>query len=561
MKGMDFKQTFFIWLLLLFLLLYNLGNFGLIETTDARYAEISKEMFIQRDYLIPHLNGIKHFHKPPLIYWITAGSFRIFGINEFAARFPLAIEGLLLCIITYWIGRERWGQMSGWLSAICLFSSEMFLASTKGLNLDLLLTIFITPGLWLVWKWFTTGKTMYLYLAVISIGISTLIKGPVGAVLIAVITLAFLITTRISLPKVKLLTLLNLIVIFSIIAFPWYIIICSSNQALFSYFIKEQLLSRLTGGGLGHKFPIYYLILMFLAGFSPWVIYLPEQIKNFLKSFCFNIKRFQTENLQKNNENHSFYLFLLIWAFVPIVVFSLPATKLPYYILPAMPAFSLLAGKGWMEWLKGNTFTRYIKIATFLLALLIFTLGLILLLQGKTLIKEVRWDDIKFMIEGIGVFLIFLSALLIVGLLKKKLFIIWLSLSLLFPILFFIIQTNPGPLLINSYKNFALEIKNQLKPETKIVCYHCFLASLPFYLNREITIVDFPQALDTRFETGNKYKQYIISSSEFFKLWDKFSNNIFCILPTTELNQFKHFKILKTQGHYTLIKKEKNRRF
>ena len=77
-----------------FMLFFGLGNRALNEPDEARYAEVPREMVETGDYLSPRLNGLLFLDKPPLMYWVTAGSFRLFGVNEFAARVPLALCAL-----------------------------------------------------------------------------------------------------------------------------------------------------------------------------------------------------------------------------------------------------------------------------------------------------------------------------------------------------------------------------------------------------------------------------------------------------------------------------------
>ena len=74
---------------------FHLGAFGFWEPDEARYGEIAREMLALRDYIVPHLNYVAYVEKPPLLYWVTAVSFRIFGINEFAARLIPAISAML----------------------------------------------------------------------------------------------------------------------------------------------------------------------------------------------------------------------------------------------------------------------------------------------------------------------------------------------------------------------------------------------------------------------------------------------------------------------------------
>src|SRR6266540_4227097 len=97
-----------------------LGSAPLIEPDEARYAEIAREMLERGDFITPHLNYVKYFEKPPLHYWLTALSFTVFGQNEFAARLPSALAGLLGVLWIYHVGRKVFGPGKGLLGALTL---------------------------------------------------------------------------------------------------------------------------------------------------------------------------------------------------------------------------------------------------------------------------------------------------------------------------------------------------------------------------------------------------------------------------------------------------------
>ena len=105
-----------------------LGRLPLIETDEARYMEIPREMIERGDFITPTLNYVKYFEKPPLHYWLNALSIKIFGETEFAARFGGALWGVLGILLVYHIGRKLFGRRQAILSALVLcrfFDSEM----------------------------------------------------------------------------------------------------------------------------------------------------------------------------------------------------------------------------------------------------------------------------------------------------------------------------------------------------------------------------------------------------------------------------------------------------
>ena len=92
---------------------FHLGAYGFWEPDEARYAEIAREMLAMRDFIVPHLNYVTYVEKPPLLYWLTALSFRVFGINEFAARFfPATVRDACECSRLHLLRDARDGTAS-----------------------------------------------------------------------------------------------------------------------------------------------------------------------------------------------------------------------------------------------------------------------------------------------------------------------------------------------------------------------------------------------------------------------------------------------------------------
>ena len=135
--------------------LAGLGSYGLVERSDARYAEIAREMWSSGDYLVPTLLGIKHFHKPPLIYWLTVPGYALFGQNEWGARLFLAVAGLLLAGAVHRFARRRLPAAASW-SVLMLAATPAVLGGSRILTTDLLLALCLTAAL-LSWYDFRSG--------------------------------------------------------------------------------------------------------------------------------------------------------------------------------------------------------------------------------------------------------------------------------------------------------------------------------------------------------------------------------------------------------------------
>ncbi|MGA9324590.1 MAG: glycosyltransferase family 39 protein, partial [Salegentibacter sp.] len=146
------KNKFYLILLVIFVvLLAGSGSWGLTESSEARYAEIAREMVKTGDYLHPGLLGIHHYHKPPVTYQITALGYQIFGFNEFGARFFLAVALVLQIFFVFKIGLLLFKEEKvAFASALIYFTFPVALIAARNLTTDAFLTTFI---LWALFYW------------------------------------------------------------------------------------------------------------------------------------------------------------------------------------------------------------------------------------------------------------------------------------------------------------------------------------------------------------------------------------------------------------------------
>lgn len=290
------------------------GLRGLCEPDEGRYAEISREMVEGGDWFVPRLNYIKHLHKPPLVYWVTAVSFSCFGENEFTARLPVALIGILGLIITYLLAVKITGsKKTGLFSGLILATIMQYFTWTQVLSSDLVFSFFILLAIYGFWN--------RNYLFYIGMALAFMVKGPVAVIVPILIIVIYLLFTR-EWSFFKKNQVIKGILLFLLIVSPWFIYICINNPGLAKYFILHQSLERLfseTHGRGGN--PLYFVPIVLLGGL-PWIVFLPWAVK------------------VKDKTN----TFLLIWLIVPVIFFSFSRSKLPGYILPIYPAMAIIIG-------------------------------------------------------------------------------------------------------------------------------------------------------------------------------------------------------------------------
>jgi 4-amino-4-deoxy-L-arabinose transferase-like glycosyltransferase len=173
-----------------------LGGRSLFDPDEGRYAEIPREMLVNHDWVIPHLNGLVYLEKPPLQYWLTTLSFRCFGATEFAARLCTGLAGFLCLVIVFFLGRRLWGVEAGCKAVLLTAASTLFVLLGHQLTLDMLLNFCLLGflacflmaqveyenrrrrALWMLGCWAATG-------------FAVLTKGLIGAVAPAMMSVAY----------------------------------------------------------------------------------------------------------------------------------------------------------------------------------------------------------------------------------------------------------------------------------------------------------------------------------------------------------------------------------
>jgi 4-amino-4-deoxy-L-arabinose transferase-like glycosyltransferase len=129
------------------LFFHKLGGIGLLGPDEPRYAGVAREMYLTGDYITPRLYGVPWFEKPVLMYWMAAIGYKLFGLNEWGARFPSALSATMCVFLVYWCGRRFWSRSVGFLSALIMASSIGFFAFARAASMDMPLTACLTMAL------------------------------------------------------------------------------------------------------------------------------------------------------------------------------------------------------------------------------------------------------------------------------------------------------------------------------------------------------------------------------------------------------------------------------
>lgn len=326
------KVLFFVIAVAIAVSFFRLGRATLFDVDEAVFAQATSEMVQSGDWITPTYNGVNRYDKPILLYWLMAASYGLFGVNEFGARFPSAAAAVLLALSVFLFVRRLTDPVRAAYASLSAVLTIYFLVYSHAAITDMVLTLFITLSLFFFylsvqgeggWRHRAFVYGFYFFSA-----LAFLTKGLIGIVFpFGVAALYMLVAAGPG--GVRRVFSLKGAILFLAVSAPWYIAEYSANGMEFieQFFVKHHF-RRYLGVISGHRGPLYYYIPVLLVGLFPWVAFLPAGIRNALRR-------------RKGPE-----VFAFVWFCVVVAFFSLSTTKLPNYILPALPAASVLAASG-----------------------------------------------------------------------------------------------------------------------------------------------------------------------------------------------------------------------
>ena len=316
-----------------FLFFYGLGSFGLIGADEPRYAQVAREMLARHDWVTPVLGGKPWLEKPPFYYWQAMLAYTVFGVSDWAARLPSAIDATLMAIAVYFfLRRFRPGlHLDG---ALMTASAAGVIGLARAASTDMPLTAMFTIALLAWYAWYESSSGGYLIAGYVCLGLATLAKGPVAPFLAAAIVAIFAVVKGDYRLLARTLWIRGFL-LFCLVTLPWFVAVQIKNPEFFRVFILEHNLVRFGTNLYHHRQPLWYFVPVTLLALIPWTVLACVPVYDSLRAWWTERKILQSED--------ALNVFLVIWLIVPVVFFSISQSKLPGYILPAAPAGTLLA--------------------------------------------------------------------------------------------------------------------------------------------------------------------------------------------------------------------------
>ena len=357
---------------------------GLLDDVDSVYIQIAREMLQRHDFVTPTIDGIRFFDKPPLMYWMAAGSMHLFGIHDWAARLPLALGVLALLLAVYALGIRLFASIAppthsdraGLYAALAMATSIGPYLYTRFYIPDILIALWMTLSVHLflialerINELRSPLLPMLGFAAVMALDVLT--KGLIGVVFPLLFVIFYLAITR----QLSLLLKLHIpaaTALFALIAAPWHILAAIRNPAIAMpsgvglparagwawFYLYNEHIARFLGKRIPHDYgqvpiPLFWLLL--ILWLVPWAAFLPTALLNAFRELRGprnSALRFDSDvaagydtaaALQSSSRSYEAALSLLLWPGIILGFFTL-SSRQEYYHLPALPALALLVG-------------------------------------------------------------------------------------------------------------------------------------------------------------------------------------------------------------------------
>jgi 4-amino-4-deoxy-L-arabinose transferase-like glycosyltransferase len=531
---------------------WRLGSTGLLNETEPLFAEASRQMTVTGDWVTPYFNGATRFDKPPLVYWIMAIAYNLFGVNEWSVRLPSALAATVLTALGFYTLR-RFGfprpiaarpaqPQAENFSSLILASPAQHQAKDKSAERSSALMPYPTRQanhqLWLsAWigaalislniqtiAWGRIGVSDMLlngcmgaallaffcgyaqptnpnvqarwYFAFYGLAaLAVLTKGPVGIVLPVLIIAAFLLYMGNSRTVLREMHLLPGIAFFLVLTLPWYVLVIWANgENYINSFFGYHNLERFTQVVNNHKAPFLFYFLVVPIAFVPWSVYLPVAIAR--------LRFWQRHHWQKQPRSSHLGVFALIWFVVIFVFFTIAATKLPSYTIPLLPAAAILIGLFWSDQMTRQQVTRGVRFSHIANIVLLLALAGAILYSPNWMGHEPEMPNLPQLVRQSGIAAwggwiwagVAIASLVL--LLRRLSYWLWLP-GLVGFIAFVILTVLPTMDLIDAQRELPLRqlsaaIVQEQQPEEPLLMVGYGKPSIVFYTQRPVTYITHP---------------------------------------------------------------------
>ena len=500
----------------------------LANPDEGRYSEISREMAATGDWVTPRLNGLKYFEKPPLQYWASALSFRLFGENEYTARLYIVLAGFSTIALLGFLGKRLWGWDMAIASMMAIACSPYFMALGGIVTLDMGLTLWTTATLFAFIgaegaRDRPATQLRWMLCAWAGMALAVLSKGLVGIIFAGAAVFIVMVMRR----DIKVLERLHLIpglAIFLAIAAPWFVAVSMANDEFAQFFFIHEHFARFLTRAHRRVEPWWYFLPIVAAGFLPWMFAMPAAIAGAWR--------------EEEGRDFQPLRISILWAAFVVAFFSASGSKLPTYVLPAFPPLALVLG-------------RYLQLAPerrlALWSGLTIPVALILVVVAYRVPDSAKDAWTRALYEGAMPWAVAAAVILLAGAIVTTLLMLrrkrWPALA---------VAAFAAILLIDcgeeAYEELtprqsgvgvAEKMKAQMKPGSRLYSVGHYEQTVPFYLQRTLQLFDY----EDEFEVGQKAEAKFAKRDlhEFPPEWQRPGDALAIMLPLV-------YEKMKAQG-------------
>jgi len=525
-----------------------LGSRPLAVPDEGRYAEVPREMVLAGDYITPRLNAVKYFEKPVLFYWLQSAAIKSFGYNLWSLRLSTALFGLLGCLVTYMGATRLFDRRTGIISSLILSTGILYYGMAHLITLDMTVSTLLSATLlcFIVGTRSPPGHTpkarnTLMYLMYIFAALATLTKGLIGIALPGLIICTWIIVFN-QWKLLKTVCLPTGTLLFLAIAAPWHVLVQLHNPEFFNYyFIKQQFARYATLSADRYK-PLWWFVPIIILGFYPWIVWLPQALSGSVSK----ISQFKADPVKA---------FLILWAGLLFIFFSISNSKLIPYIVPIFTPLAILLADFFNKKFAAKQAHTFKKGA---IALLVFTL-----LIAIALIIAPRFTTFSDLVT-VKRFIACLAAILVIGasvasafLFKQRITHAFIILNISMAIFLVTLNASLPYLDDRSIRPLALELNKTLQPDDEVISYGTYFQDLPPYIHRTVSIVGWKNEL--RFGMHQEDTSgWMIDRNEFLKRWNS-KRRIYVMTSKKHLRRLlkKHpdfkFRLIKQNSSNLLL--------
>ena len=459
----------------------NLEYRKLSLSDEGRYSEIPRYMAHSGDWVTPRLNGIKYFEKPPLQYWATAAAYTVFGEHHWTARLWPALTGLLGAFLMYYTGARLYGSTVGLYTALVLASSVLYAGMAHILTLDMGLAFFLTvafAGMLLALDPRADAATnrTWMHVAAAGCALAVLSKGLIGIVLPGAVIVLYMLVKR-DLAILRRLHLVTCGILFLAIAAPWFVTVSVANPEFAWFFFIHEHVQRYTSTIHQRSQPWYFFIPILIAGMLPWTVTLFAALPAAFKRLTAG-KDFDPT------------LFALLWAGFIFAFFSLSGSKLPSYILPIFPALALIAAQH-LAMMDGRTLAWQLSPLAVLAAAGLAAVPFTVNLASASIPAELYSAQIPWLYAAAATLLAGTATAMYCGWRGNvgRAAVVCAFTGLSATQLLVTSEDSLSP--AHSTYHLVQKLKPYLKPNAPFYSVGSYEQTLPFYIKRTVTLVDY----------------------------------------------------------------------